>query len=52
MDEKYKEEVRKILKREAGKKEDVPSGGKIKPPKEEKAGNGLSSKSRIKPHKN
>ena len=50
MDEKYKEEVNKILKKDVLEKSGVSSdGGKIKPPREEKAGNGLFSKGKIKP---
>lgn len=49
MDEKYKEEVNKILKEEKTE-EEKSDDGNIKPSKEEKAGNSLSSKSRrVKP---
>ena len=52
MDEKYKEEVNKILGKEIREKEKKPGDGNIKLSKREEAGNGLSSKRRrVKPKK-
>ena len=52
MDEEYKEEVNKILRKEIREKEKKPGDGNIGPSKGEKAGNGLPSKGRrVKPKK-